>query len=81
MQKFFGLVESSNFYALSKPSFQSWFVAAHGESGKSQSCDVKSRTNASAVPVRSSIFHECSSDFGAQVFRWDSSPQSTHFCF
>ena len=33
---------------------------------------VKSRKNAFAVPVRSSILHECRSDFAAQVFRWDS---------
>ena len=70
-KKFFYLVKSSNFYAPSKPSFQ-WFATAHGESGESVRCDVKSRTNASAVPVRSSIFYECSSDFTAQVFRWDS---------
>ena len=59
-----------NFSAPSKPSFQ-WFATAHGESGESVSCDIKSRTNGS-VPVRSSIFHECSSDFAPQVFRWDS---------
>ena len=35
-------------------------------------CDAKSRMNASAAPVRSSIFHECSRDFAAQVFCWDS---------
>ena len=42
------------------------------ESGERQSCDVKFRTNASPVPVRSSILHECRSDFAAQVFCWDS---------
>ena len=74
MKFFFDLVKSSNFYAPSKPSFQ-WFATAHGESGESVSCDVKSRTNASAVsvvPVRSSIFYEYSSDFAAPIFRWDS---------
>ena len=35
------------------------------------SCDVTSTKNVWAVPVRSSIFHDCSSDFAAQVFRWD----------
>ena len=70
-KKFFDLIKSSNFYGPSKPSFQ-WFATAHGESEESESCDVKSRTNASAVPVRSSILHECRSYFAAQVFRWDS---------
>ena len=70
-QKFFDLVKSSSFYAPSKPSFE-WFTTAHGESGERHSCDVKSRTNASPVPVRSSILHECRSDFAAQVFCWDS---------
>ena len=69
-KKFFDLVKSSNFYAPSKP-FQ-WFATAHGESGESVSCDVKSRTNASALPVSSSIFCECSGKFAVQVFRWDS---------
>ena len=70
-KKIFDLIKSSNFYGPSKPSFQ-WFATAHGESGESESCDVKSRTNASAVPVRYSILHECRSYFAAQVFRWDS---------
>ena len=70
-KKIFDLIKSSNFYGPSKPSFQ-WFATAHGESGVSESCDVKSRTNASAVPVRSSILHECRGYFAAQVFRWDS---------
>ena len=68
---FFDLVKSSNFYAPSKPGFQ-WFATAHEESNESVSCDVKSRTHASAVPLRSSIFYECSCDFAAQVFHWDS---------
>ena len=42
------------------------------ESGESVSCDVKSRTKASALPVSSSIFCECSGKFAVQVFRWDS---------
>ena len=33
---------------------------------------VKSRTNASVVPIRSSILQECGSDFAAQDFPWDS---------
>ena len=66
-QKFLDLVKSLSFYAPSKLSFE-WFTAAHRESGERQSCDVKSRTNASPVPVRSSILHECRSDFAAQVF-------------
>ena len=70
-KRIFDWVKSSNFYAPSKPSFQ-WFATAHGESGESVSFDVKSRTNALAVPVKSSIFYECSSDFAAQVFRRDS---------
>ena len=70
-KKFFDLIKSSNFYGPSKPSFQ-WFATAHEESGESESCDVKSRTNASAVPVRSSILHECRNYFAAQVFLWDS---------
>ena len=64
-QTFLDLVKSSSFYAPSKPSFE-WFETAHRESGERQSCDVKSRTNAS--PVRSSILHRCGSDFAAQVF-------------
>ena len=70
-QKFFDLVKSSNFYSPSIPSFQ-WFVTVHGESGESLSCDVKSGTKASAVPVRSYILHECRSHFAAQAFRWNS---------
>ena len=70
-KKFFDLVKSSNFHAPSKTEFQ-WFATAHGESGESVSCDVKSRTNASALPVSSSIFCECSGKFAAQVFRWGS---------
>ena len=70
-QTFFDLVKSSSFYAPSKPSFE-WFTTAHGEYGERQSRDVKSRTNASAFPVRSSILHGCRSDFNTQVFCWDS---------
>ena len=33
---------------------------------------TSNRTNALAVPVRSSILDECRSYFAAQVFRWDS---------
>ena len=68
VKKILDLVKSSNFYAPSKLSFQ-WFATVHGESGENVSCDIKSRTNALAVPVRSSIFYECSGDFAAQVFR------------
>ena len=71
MQKVFDLVKSSSFYAPSKPSFK-WFKTAHGESEERQSCDVKSRTNASPVPVRSSILDECRSDLAAQGFCWNS---------
>ena len=66
-KKFFDLIKSSNFYGPSKPSFQ-WFATAHGESGESESCDVKSRMNASAVPVRSSILHECEELFCCTSF-------------
>ena len=43
-----------------------------GNLGRVKAVTLKSRTNASAVPVRSSILHGCKSDFAAQVFRWDS---------
>ena len=79
-QKAFDLVKSSNFYAPSKLSFQ-WFAATHGESGERYSCDVKSRSNASAVPVRSSVLHGCRSHFAAQVFHLSRAPQSTDFFF
>ena len=59
-KKVFDLIKSSNFYGPSKPSFQ-WFATAHGESGVSESCDVKSRTNASAVPVTGGVGHDSQS--------------------
>ena len=65
-QKFFDLVKSSNFCAPLKPSFV-LFTTEHGES-----CDVKSRTKASAVPVRPFTLSERRSLFAAQVFRWGS---------
>ena len=40
--------------------------------GSRSGCDVKSRTYASAVPVRSSILQECRSHFPCKGFRWDS---------
>ena len=64
-------VKFSNFYAPSKPSF-GWFATAHGETRESKGCDVKSRTNATAVPVRSSKSHECRRHFAMQFSRWDS---------
>ena len=77
-QKCFDLVKSSKLYAPSKPSFK-WFATAHGESGERSSCDVKSRTNASSVLVRSSILHGCRSNFTTQVFCWD--PTVDRFLF
>ena len=49
-----------------------WFTAELTGHGSRSECDVKSRTNASAVPVRSSILQSVEAIFRAQGFRWDS---------
>ena len=72
------MLKSSNFYAPSKPSFQ-WFATAHWESGESQSSDVKLRTNASVVPVRSPFCTGVGAILPHKLFV--GTPQTKDFCF